>query len=68
MKISKKSLKFAKRNQGIKPPPILLYSKDNSRKLSPLDYQNYKLRTNSKDEKSAVYNLVVPYYEVRTPE
>eukprot|EP00957_Ditylum_brightwellii_P006357 482115-Ditylum_brightwellii.AAC.1 len=28
----------------------------------------YKLHTNPKDEKSAVYNLVVKYYEVRTPE
>eukprot|EP00957_Ditylum_brightwellii_P048612 3688864-Ditylum_brightwellii.AAC.1 len=32
------------------------------------DYQNYKLHTNPKDEKSVVYNLVVPYYEVGTPE
>eukprot|EP00957_Ditylum_brightwellii_P189435 14418702-Ditylum_brightwellii.AAC.1 len=28
----------------------------------------YKLRTNPKDEKSAVYNLIVKYYKVRTPE
>eukprot|EP00957_Ditylum_brightwellii_P134621 10263073-Ditylum_brightwellii.AAC.1 len=28
----------------------------------------YKPRTNPKDEKSAVYNLVVKYYEVGTPE
>eukprot|EP00957_Ditylum_brightwellii_P154744 11777831-Ditylum_brightwellii.AAC.1 len=28
----------------------------------------YKLCTNPTDEKSAVYNLVVKYYEVRTPE
>eukprot|EP00957_Ditylum_brightwellii_P082881 6301276-Ditylum_brightwellii.AAC.1 len=68
MKINEKSLEFANRNQGGKPPPILFYIKDSSKKLSPLDYQTYKLRTNSKDEKSAVYNLPVPYYEVGTPE
>eukprot|EP00957_Ditylum_brightwellii_P161791 12318475-Ditylum_brightwellii.AAC.1 len=68
MKISKKSLEFANRNQGSKPPPILFYVKDDSRKLSPSDYQTHKLHTNPKDEKSAVYNLVVPYYEVGTLE
>eukprot|EP00957_Ditylum_brightwellii_P065104 4938142-Ditylum_brightwellii.AAC.1 len=41
---------------------------DSDKKLSPLDYQTYKLRTNPKDERSAVYNLVVKYYEVGTPE
>eukprot|EP00957_Ditylum_brightwellii_P051910 3937493-Ditylum_brightwellii.AAC.1 len=41
---------------------------DSEKKLSPLDYQTYKLRTNPKDEKSAVYNLVVKYYKVGTPE
>eukprot|EP00957_Ditylum_brightwellii_P058289 4419437-Ditylum_brightwellii.AAC.1 len=68
MKISKKSLEFANRNQGSKPPPILFYVKDDSRKLSPSDYQTYKLRTYPNDEKSAAYNLVVPYYKVGTPE
>eukprot|EP00957_Ditylum_brightwellii_P080069 6089690-Ditylum_brightwellii.AAC.1 len=68
MKISKKSLEFANRNQGSKPPPILFYVKDDSKKLSLSDYQTYKLHTNPKDKKSAVYNLIVPYYEVRTPE
>eukprot|EP00957_Ditylum_brightwellii_P100917 7691452-Ditylum_brightwellii.AAC.1 len=68
MKIGSKSLKFANRNQGSKPPPILFYVPDNSKKLSPLDYQTYKLRTNPKDEKSVVYNIVVKYYKVRTPE
>eukprot|EP00957_Ditylum_brightwellii_P033200 2515370-Ditylum_brightwellii.AAC.1 len=62
MKISKKSLEFANRNQGSKPP------QDDSKKLSPPDYQTYKLRTNPKDEKSAVYNLVVVYYKVGTLE
>eukprot|EP00957_Ditylum_brightwellii_P082834 6297352-Ditylum_brightwellii.AAC.1 len=28
----------------------------------------YKLQINLKDKKSEVYNLVVKYYEVRTPE
>eukprot|EP00957_Ditylum_brightwellii_P168408 12818960-Ditylum_brightwellii.AAC.1 len=68
MKISNKSLEFTNRNQGSKPPPILFYIKDDLKKPSPSDYQNYKLHTNWKDEKSAVYNLVVPYYEVGTPE
>eukprot|EP00957_Ditylum_brightwellii_P180566 13754792-Ditylum_brightwellii.AAC.1 len=68
MKISKKSLKFANRNQGRKPLPILFYVKDDSKKLSLSDYQTYKLCTNWKDEKSAVYNIVVLYYKVGTPE
>eukprot|EP00957_Ditylum_brightwellii_P017214 1297643-Ditylum_brightwellii.AAC.1 len=68
MKISEKSLEFANRNQGGKPLPIPFYVKDSSKKLSPLDYQIYKLCTNPKDEKSAVYNLPVPYYKVGTPE
>eukprot|EP00957_Ditylum_brightwellii_P139756 10650317-Ditylum_brightwellii.AAC.1 len=68
MKISEKSLEFANRNQGSKPLPILFYAKDDSKKLSPSDYQTYKLCTNLKDEKSAVYNLVIPYYKVGTPE
>eukprot|EP00957_Ditylum_brightwellii_P198461 15125392-Ditylum_brightwellii.AAC.1 len=68
MKISEKSLEFANRNQGSKLPPIPFYIKDDSKKLSLSDYQTYKLRTNLKDEKSAVYNLVVAYYEVGTPE
>eukprot|EP00957_Ditylum_brightwellii_P123321 9403027-Ditylum_brightwellii.AAC.1 len=68
MIIREKSLKFANRNQGSKPPPIPFYVKDELKKLSPSDYQTYKLHTNSKDEKSVVYNLVVPYYKVGTPE
>eukprot|EP00957_Ditylum_brightwellii_P165314 12586934-Ditylum_brightwellii.AAC.1 len=68
MKISKKSLNFANCNQGSKPPSIPFYMKDDSKKLSLLDYQTYKLRTNLKDEKSAVYNLVVKYYKAGTPE
>eukprot|EP00957_Ditylum_brightwellii_P032674 2476997-Ditylum_brightwellii.AAC.1 len=68
MKIDRKSLEFANRNQGNKPPHILFYVPDNKKKLSLSDYQMYKLRTNPKDEKSAVYNLVVKYYKVGTPE
>eukprot|EP00957_Ditylum_brightwellii_P072734 5528543-Ditylum_brightwellii.AAC.1 len=41
---------------------------DSEKKLNPLDYQTYKLRANPTGEKSAVCNLVVKYYEVRTPE
>eukprot|EP00957_Ditylum_brightwellii_P170523 12980174-Ditylum_brightwellii.AAC.1 len=68
MKINHKSLEVANCNQGNKPLPILFYVHGNKKKLSPSDYQTYKLHTNPKDEKSAVYNLVVKYYEVGTPE
>eukprot|EP00957_Ditylum_brightwellii_P192871 14685151-Ditylum_brightwellii.AAC.1 len=68
MKIYHKSLEFANNNQGNKPLPIPFYVPNNEKKLSPLDYQTYKLRTNPKDVKSAVCNLFVKYYEVRTPE
>eukprot|EP00957_Ditylum_brightwellii_P120065 9161919-Ditylum_brightwellii.AAC.1 len=66
MKISERSLELANCNQGSKPLPIPFYVKDDSKKLSPSDYQTYKLCTNPKDEKSVVYNLVVLYYKVRT--
>eukprot|EP00957_Ditylum_brightwellii_P048477 3678430-Ditylum_brightwellii.AAC.1 len=68
MKISDKILEFVNRNQGNKPFPILFYVADDAKKLSLLDYQTYKLCTNPKDEMSAVYNLVVKYYKVGTPE
>eukprot|EP00957_Ditylum_brightwellii_P175876 13392276-Ditylum_brightwellii.AAC.1 len=68
MKINHKSLKFVNCNQGKKPLPIPFYVTNNKKKLSPSDNQTYKLRTSPKDEKSVVYNLVVKYYEVRTPE
>eukprot|EP00957_Ditylum_brightwellii_P142595 10864977-Ditylum_brightwellii.AAC.1 len=68
MKISNKSLEFANRNQGSKPLPILFYVADDQKKLSLSGYQTYKLCTNPKDEKSTVYNLVVKYYKVGTPE
>eukprot|EP00957_Ditylum_brightwellii_P160057 12183975-Ditylum_brightwellii.AAC.1 len=64
MKIDSKSLEFMNRNIGNKPLPITFYVLDSEKKLSPLDYQTYKLRTNLKDEKSTVYNLVVKYYKV----
>eukprot|EP00957_Ditylum_brightwellii_P062523 4745074-Ditylum_brightwellii.AAC.1 len=66
MKISNKSLEFANCNQVNKPLPILFYVADDANKLSPSDYQTYKRRTNPKDEKSAVYSLVVNYYKVGT--
>eukprot|EP00957_Ditylum_brightwellii_P013817 1041622-Ditylum_brightwellii.AAC.1 len=68
MKISNKSLEFANSNQGNKPPPIPFYVAYDAKKLSLSDYQTYKLRTNPKDEKSVVYNLIVKYYKVGTPE
>eukprot|EP00957_Ditylum_brightwellii_P173304 13193811-Ditylum_brightwellii.AAC.1 len=68
MKINNKILEFMDQNIGNKPPPITFYMLDSEKKLSPLDYQTYKLRTNSKDKKPMVYNLVVKYYKVGTPE
>eukprot|EP00957_Ditylum_brightwellii_P074669 5675416-Ditylum_brightwellii.AAC.1 len=68
MKIIHKSLEFTNCNFGNKPPPIPFYVPDNEKKLNPLDYQTYKLQTNLKGQKSVVYNLVVKYYEVGTPE
>eukprot|EP00957_Ditylum_brightwellii_P029682 2243364-Ditylum_brightwellii.AAC.1 len=68
MKIDAKSLEFANHLVGNRPPPILFYVLDSSKKLSPLDYQTYKLRANPKDKRLAVYSLMVKYYEVRTPE
>eukprot|EP00957_Ditylum_brightwellii_P123143 9389417-Ditylum_brightwellii.AAC.1 len=68
MKIDNKSLKFANQNIRNKPLPIRFYVSDSEKKLSPLDYQTYKLWTNPKDKKSAVYNLMVKYYKVGTPE
>eukprot|EP00957_Ditylum_brightwellii_P055424 4200042-Ditylum_brightwellii.AAC.1 len=68
MKIDHRSLEFANQNVGNKPPPIPFYVPDNEKKLSPSDYQTYKLWTNRKVKKSVVYNLVVKYYEVGTPE
>eukprot|EP00957_Ditylum_brightwellii_P138942 10590590-Ditylum_brightwellii.AAC.1 len=38
------------------------------RKLSSLDCQTYKLRTNLRDKKLAVYDLMIKYYKVGTPE
>eukprot|EP00957_Ditylum_brightwellii_P132062 10068834-Ditylum_brightwellii.AAC.1 len=68
MKINHKSLVFANQNVRKKPLPIPFYVPDNEKKLSPLDCHTYKLWTNPKDKKSAVYNMVVKYYEVGTPE
>eukprot|EP00957_Ditylum_brightwellii_P096806 7372111-Ditylum_brightwellii.AAC.2 len=68
MKISTKSLEFANRSVRNKPPPIPFYVPESDKKLSPLDYQTYKLRTHPKDEKWVLYNLVVKYYEMRIPE
>eukprot|EP00957_Ditylum_brightwellii_P076656 5826942-Ditylum_brightwellii.AAC.2 len=59
MKINDKSFEFTKLLVGNRPPPILLYLPNKREKLSPLDYQTYKLRTNPKDNKSAVYLLTV---------
>eukprot|EP00957_Ditylum_brightwellii_P135949 10368429-Ditylum_brightwellii.AAC.1 len=68
MKLNAKNLEFANCSARNKPPLIPFYVLDSDKKLSPLDYQTYKLRTNPKDKKSAMYNLVVKYYKVGTPE
>eukprot|EP00957_Ditylum_brightwellii_P045313 3435008-Ditylum_brightwellii.AAC.1 len=68
MKIDAKSLEFANCSVRNKPLSIPFYMPDSDKKLSPLDYQTYKLRTNPKDKKSVVYNLVVKYYKVGTTE
>eukprot|EP00957_Ditylum_brightwellii_P069385 5267174-Ditylum_brightwellii.AAC.1 len=68
MKINKKSLEFVNQNTRNKPLPIPSYVPDSEKKLSLLDYQTYKLRTNPKDEKSVVCNLMFKYYKVGTPE
>eukprot|EP00957_Ditylum_brightwellii_P042319 3204546-Ditylum_brightwellii.AAC.1 len=68
MQINTKSLEFANHSVRNKPPPIPFYMSDSDKKLSPLDYQTYKLRTNLKDKKSVVYNLMVKYCKVGTPE
>eukprot|EP00957_Ditylum_brightwellii_P142411 10850151-Ditylum_brightwellii.AAC.1 len=68
MKFSKKSLEFVNHNQGSRSPLIPFYVANDAKKLSPSDYLTYKLRTNPKDEKSAVYDLVIKYYKVGTPE
>eukprot|EP00957_Ditylum_brightwellii_P033984 2573915-Ditylum_brightwellii.AAC.1 len=68
MKVNAKSLEFAIRSVRNKPPPIPIYVPDSDKKLIPMDYQTYKLRNNPKDKKFAMYNLVVKYYKVGTPE
>eukprot|EP00957_Ditylum_brightwellii_P096268 7332355-Ditylum_brightwellii.AAC.1 len=68
MKINNKSFKFVNQNIRNKPPLIPFYMPDSDKKLSFLCYQTYKLQTNLKDKKLAVYNLVVKYYKVGTPE
>eukprot|EP00957_Ditylum_brightwellii_P036370 2753976-Ditylum_brightwellii.AAC.1 len=68
MKSNAKSLEFTNHLVGNRPPPILFYLTDSEKKLSPLDYQIYKLRTNPKDKKLAVYSLTFKYYKVGTPE
>eukprot|EP00957_Ditylum_brightwellii_P111796 8527132-Ditylum_brightwellii.AAC.1 len=64
MKIDAKSIEFANCLVENRPPLILFYVPGSDKKLSPLDYQTYKLRTNPKDEKLAVYSLTVKYYKV----
>eukprot|EP00957_Ditylum_brightwellii_P208208 15356296-Ditylum_brightwellii.AAC.1 len=68
MKTEAKSLDFANHSVRNKPPPIPFYMLDSDKKLSPSDNQTYKLRTNPKNKKLVVCNLVVKYYKMGTPE
>eukprot|EP00957_Ditylum_brightwellii_P111051 8468616-Ditylum_brightwellii.AAC.1 len=68
MKINAKSLEFANCLVGNKPPLILFYVSDSDKKLSPSEYQTYKLRANVKYKKLAVRSLMVKYCQVGTPE
>eukprot|EP00957_Ditylum_brightwellii_P052895 4010421-Ditylum_brightwellii.AAC.1 len=68
MKINAKCLEFAKGLVGNRLPPILFYVLDKKEKISPSGYQTYKLQTNLKDNKLAVYLLMIKYYEVGAPE
>eukprot|EP00957_Ditylum_brightwellii_P050911 3861693-Ditylum_brightwellii.AAC.1 len=68
MKINAKSLEFANHLVRNLPPPILFYVPDSEKKLSPLNYQTYKLRSNLEEEKLAVYSLTIKYRKVGTPE
>eukprot|EP00957_Ditylum_brightwellii_P100381 7651313-Ditylum_brightwellii.AAC.1 len=61
MKINAESLEFMNCSVGNMPLLIPFYVLDSDKKLSPLDYQIYKLRTNLMDKKLAVYNLVIKY-------
>eukprot|EP00957_Ditylum_brightwellii_P178465 13594297-Ditylum_brightwellii.AAC.2 len=64
MKTDAKSLEFANLLVRNRPSPILFYVLDSNKKPSPFDYQTYKLRTNPKDNKWAVYSLMVKCYKV----
>eukprot|EP00957_Ditylum_brightwellii_P118394 9029887-Ditylum_brightwellii.AAC.1 len=46
------------------PPPIPIYTLEKKEELSPSDYQVYKLWTNLKDKKLAMYLLMVKYYKL----
>eukprot|EP00957_Ditylum_brightwellii_P030793 2333278-Ditylum_brightwellii.AAC.2 len=68
MNINTRSLKFVNCSARNRPPPILFYVPKKKEKLSPSDYQVYKLWTNPKDEKLSVYLLTLKHYTVGTPE
>eukprot|EP00957_Ditylum_brightwellii_P013147 993083-Ditylum_brightwellii.AAC.1 len=68
MKITTRSLEFANYSIRYRPLSILFYVLQKKEKLSPSDYQVYKLQTNPKDKKMAVYSLMVKYYNVGTTE
>eukprot|EP00957_Ditylum_brightwellii_P120094 9164080-Ditylum_brightwellii.AAC.1 len=68
MKINPRSLKFANHSVRNRLPPIPSYVLEKKEKLSPSDYQIYKLWTHPKEEKLAVYLLIVKHYNMGTPE
>eukprot|EP00957_Ditylum_brightwellii_P201434 15325622-Ditylum_brightwellii.AAC.1 len=63
MKIDPRSLEFANHSVGNRPLPIPFYIPEKKEELKSSDYQVYKLWTNPKDKKSAVYSLMVKYYK-----
>eukprot|EP00957_Ditylum_brightwellii_P102833 7836383-Ditylum_brightwellii.AAC.1 len=68
MKINPRSLEFANCSVRNRPLPIPFYIPEKKEQPSTLYYQVYKLWTNPKDKKSAVYSLTVKYYKLGTLE
>eukprot|EP00957_Ditylum_brightwellii_P126077 9611238-Ditylum_brightwellii.AAC.1 len=63
MKINLRSFEATDHMLGNRMVHISFYIMEKKTKLNPLDYQVYKLHTNQKDEKYAMYLLTVGIYE-----
>eukprot|EP00957_Ditylum_brightwellii_P083289 6332810-Ditylum_brightwellii.AAC.1 len=68
IKIDLRSLKVTNHTSRNRPLHIPFYVLKKKEKVSPSDYQVYKLCTNPKDKKSVVFSLMVGIYKVGTPE